>query len=301
MSWHRSPVSEKPLRVATGSALVPAEQTADSLGFPMKAQNAHPGKLPCSTSQNPQPSSETLVLCVDDDASHLKVTAELMRMNGYTVINWTNYRTALKVFRTRPVALVVLDYSMPKMNGAQIARTMRGEKRNAPIVMLSGHSHRPHDVDDAVNAYIVKGQSPQVLLRKMQELLWQQSVRLFPSGKQFRSEPPGECVSLSRKLTLFRCQVPLDVSLHPSADLAGTNAAQKTLHRCSCISIEGATDGCGMRVKTLLEEAQNSTESKDGSRLVQLQIGIQNLSPFTPHLSQAGLKAFRLKAFAHSA
>jgi DNA-binding response OmpR family regulator len=81
------------------------------------------------------------------------------------------------------VGLVVLDYSMPNMNGAQIARTMRGEKRNVPIVMLSGHSNRPHDVDDAVNAYIVKGQSPQVLLREMQELLWQQSVEAFFQSK----------------------------------------------------------------------------------------------------------------------
>ena len=303
MSWHRSPVSEKPLRVATGSALVPAEQAADSLGFPMKAQNAHPGKLPCSTSQNPQPSSETLVLCVDDDASHLKVTAELMRMNGYKSINWTNYRTALKVFRTRPVALVVLDYSMPKMNGAQIARTMRGEKRNAPIVMLSGHSHRPHDVDDAVNAYIVKGDSPQVLLRKMQELLWQQSVRLFPSGKQFRSEPPGECVSLSRKLTLFRCQVPLDVSLHPSADLAGTNAAQKTLHRCSCISI---------RSNRWLRHAGEDFVGR-GPKLNRIQgrvpfgaVADRNPKSLPVHSSfkpgrPESICSLRLKAFAHSA
>ncbi len=142
----------------------------------MKAQNDYVRKLPCSTSKNAQLCSETLVLCVDDDVNHLKMTAELMRMNGYAVINCTNCRAALKVFRTRPVSLVVLDYSMPNMNGAQIARTMRGEKSNVPIVMLSGHSNRMHDVDDAVNAYIVKGQSPQVLLRAMQELLWQQYV-----------------------------------------------------------------------------------------------------------------------------
>ena len=149
----------------------------------MKAQNAHVRKLACSTSQNAQPSSETLVLCVDDDVSHLNVMAEVMRMNGYIAINCTNYRAALKVFRTRQVGLVVLDYSMPNMNEAQIARTMRGEKRNVPIVMLSGHSNRPHDVDDAVNAYIVKGQNPQVLLREMQELLWQQSVEAFSQSK----------------------------------------------------------------------------------------------------------------------
>jgi hypothetical protein len=39
----------------------------------------------------------------------------------------------------------------------------------------------PHDVDDAVDARIIKGQSPQVLLREMQELLGNNPLRLFPS------------------------------------------------------------------------------------------------------------------------
>ena len=146
----------------------------------MKAQNAFVRKPPRSATDSAPFSSQILVLCIDDDISHLKLYGELLTMNGYAVITCTNNRAALKVFRSRPVSLVVVDYSMPNMNGAQIARRMRGEKPNIPIIMLSGHSSRPHDVDDAVSSYIVKGQSPRVLLREIQELLWMQSAEVSP-------------------------------------------------------------------------------------------------------------------------
>jgi DNA-binding NtrC family response regulator len=140
----------------------------------MKAQNAYLRKLPRSASETAPSSPTALVLCVDDDITHLKLYGDLMTMNGYAVITCTNNRAALKAFRSKPVRLVVLDYSMPNMNGAQLARTMRGEKPNVPIVMLSGFADRPHDVDDAVSSYIVKGQNPRILLREIEELLWQQ-------------------------------------------------------------------------------------------------------------------------------
>lgn len=145
-------------------------------GSPMNVPNAYVRKLPCSASETAPFSTAALVLCVDDDMSHLKLYGDIMTMSGYAVITCTNNRAALKAFRSKPVSLVVLDYSLPDMNGAQIARTMRSAKSNIPIIMLSGHADRPHDVDDAVTSYVVKGQSPRVLLREMEELLWQQSA-----------------------------------------------------------------------------------------------------------------------------
>ena len=140
----------------------------------MKAQNANGRTLPSPASETALSFPTALVLCVDDDISHLKLHSELMTMNGYTVISCANNRAALQVFRSKPVRLVILDYSMPNMNGAELARTMHGEKPSVPIIMLSGHADKPHDVDDAVNSYIVKGQSPRILLGEMRELLWQQ-------------------------------------------------------------------------------------------------------------------------------
>jgi two-component SAPR family response regulator len=48
---------------------------------------------------------------------------------------------------------------------------MREIKPDVPIVMLSGHLERPHDIDGNVDAYLVKGINPEALLNEIDRLL----------------------------------------------------------------------------------------------------------------------------------
>ena len=51
----------------------------------MKAQNADVRKVLRSASETAPSSPTALVLCVDDDISQIKLSGELMTMNGYAV------------------------------------------------------------------------------------------------------------------------------------------------------------------------------------------------------------------------
>ena len=65
---------------------------------------------------------------------------------------------------------VVLDYFMPGMNGGAVASAMKQSKPGVPIILLSAYLTLPETVMDSVDAYIVKGGSPEILLGKIAEL-----------------------------------------------------------------------------------------------------------------------------------
>jgi DNA-binding response OmpR family regulator len=136
-------------------------------------------KPPRSVSERSPSFPEGPILCVDDNTAHLELHRAILEKSGYPVITCPDCRRSLDVFRTTVVRLVVVDYSMPQMNGAELARAMRIEKPNVPIVMLSGQAERPHDLGSAIDAYIVKGQNPLVLLHAVRSLMACQSAASF--------------------------------------------------------------------------------------------------------------------------
>ena len=94
-----------------------------------------------------------------------------LRTDNHSVATASSGREALEKFRLRPFDLVVMDRSMPEMNGGEVAATMKHMKPDVPIVMLSGVSEIPQGCRACVDAVIVKGEQPIVVLQKIEELL----------------------------------------------------------------------------------------------------------------------------------
>jgi CheY-like chemotaxis protein len=61
------------------------------------------------------------------------------------------------MFQAVEVNIVILDYAMPDLNGAQVASRMRALKPDVPILMYSGLTTVPDDVEGQVDAFLVKG------------------------------------------------------------------------------------------------------------------------------------------------
>jgi len=115
--------------------------------------------------------SKALVLCVDDDIANVTVRELLLRHEGYETIVAHDGATALRVFANANVDLVILDYTLPDLNGALVGHSMRALKPNIPIVMLSGLTIRPADVDGEIDAFLTKGGRTEELLDQMECLL----------------------------------------------------------------------------------------------------------------------------------
>src|SRR6185503_8149451 len=112
-----------------------------------------------------------LVLCVDDELIGLKVRKLLLERAGYRVLTAHNGSAGLEIFSKEPIEAVVLDYSMPGMNGAEVATKMRQTKPHIPILLLPAYIGLPSEVLSIVDTYMTKGEGPPVLLKKLGSLL----------------------------------------------------------------------------------------------------------------------------------
>ena len=79
------------------------------------------------------------VLVVDDDTALSTLLKEALEDQGYEVCPAAE--AAPQVAREMQPDVILLDYAMPGMDGAQISRQLRGDPTTAtiPIVLMSGH------------------------------------------------------------------------------------------------------------------------------------------------------------------
>jgi CheY-like chemotaxis protein len=116
-------------------------------------------------------SAVATILCIDDEALGLHVRKTILERAGYRVLTATDGVSGLGLFEGEPVDAVVLDYSMPGMDGGQVASAMRRSKPRIPIMLLSAYMHLPDEVTREVDSFVTKGEGAQVLLSKVAELV----------------------------------------------------------------------------------------------------------------------------------
>jgi CheY-like chemotaxis protein len=91
------------------------------------------------------------VLVVDDEYASTEVLALVLDEEGYRVTVAGNGRQALERLDEAAPDVIVTDYMMPIMNGAEMVRTIRAmpQYANVPVVLMSGvpeamlSEHRP--------------------------------------------------------------------------------------------------------------------------------------------------------------
>jgi len=82
-----------------------------------------------------------VVLLVDDDDAVRSITAGILKDLGYGVMEASSGAGALEaVGRTASIDLVLLDFAMPGMNGAEVARIIRAQRPELPIIFATGYA-----------------------------------------------------------------------------------------------------------------------------------------------------------------
>ncbi len=116
------------------------------------------------------------ILVIDDDAKLRGHTVELLRLEGYEVIEARNGREGVERARKELPDLVVCDITMPEMNGHRVLETLRGEAATAhlPFIFLTGWSEQ-EDVRTGMNLgaddYLTKPLVPDELFAAVQARL----------------------------------------------------------------------------------------------------------------------------------
>ncbi|MGZ3376497.1 MAG: response regulator [Phenylobacterium sp.] len=81
------------------------------------------------------------VLLVDDDSAVREVTAGLLQDLGYRVVEAGSGGAALDMLdRQAEIDLLLLDFAMPGMNGAEVAREVHARRPGLPILFVTGYA-----------------------------------------------------------------------------------------------------------------------------------------------------------------
>ncbi len=113
------------------------------------------------------------ILVVDDEPQIAEIATDYLRMAGFEVITAGDGVRALEAVRGRRPDLVVLDLGLPRMDGIDVARTIRRES-DLPIIMLTARveeDDRLHGLEIGADDYITKPFSPRELVARVRAVL----------------------------------------------------------------------------------------------------------------------------------
>lgn len=100
------------------------------------------------------------LLVIDDDERTVVYYRELLTPHGFEVLIAHNGEQAIPLVEQNPdIQLVILDVSMPRMDGRQWLRWFRSKRRDSPVVVVTGVSEYKPDAQD-------EELQPSVVLRK---------------------------------------------------------------------------------------------------------------------------------------
>jgi two-component system response regulator MprA len=114
------------------------------------------------------------ILVVEDDAAVRDSLGRTLRFEGYQVETAGDGLAALDVMRAGEPDAVVLDVSMPRMDGLEACRRLRADGVVVPVLMLTARDSvgdRVAGLDAGADDYLVKPFALQELLARIRALL----------------------------------------------------------------------------------------------------------------------------------
>jgi chemosensory pili system protein ChpA (sensor histidine kinase/response regulator) len=124
----------------------------------------------------PVDSTAPVVMVVDDSLTVRKITSRLLEREGYQVVTAKDGLDALQLMRESLPAVMLVDIEMPRMDGFDLTRNVRGDPRtrNIPIIMISSRTaekHRSQAAALGVNAFLGKPYQEAELLQQIAAFL----------------------------------------------------------------------------------------------------------------------------------
>lgn len=121
--------------------------TAESSGTSVRIFLPRSQSMQSPETNAPQPRAANTdcharILLVDDDDAVRQVTADMLRELQYEVAEVGSAGAAFDVLDSREIDLLLLDFAMPGMSGAEVARRVRTRFPKLPILFVTGYADR---------------------------------------------------------------------------------------------------------------------------------------------------------------
>ncbi|MCT9077150.1 response regulator transcription factor [Streptomyces fulvoviolaceus] len=123
------------------------------------------------------------ILLADDDEDVREGIGRLLRFEGYETVLAEDGRVALDVVGAQGADLVLMDVSMPGLDGLAATRRIRASGSTVPILMITGRDaigDRIVALDNGADDYLMKPFAAEELLARVRALL-RRSARKVPA------------------------------------------------------------------------------------------------------------------------
>ncbi len=120
--------------------------------------------------------ADPTVLVADDDEAVRELVTHKLVAAGYRVVTADNGASALRMVVTEQPDMIILDVSMPGLDGLSVCYELHSSAETAriPVLIMSGHG-RKVDIDLGMTVgaddYLVKPFNPAELVRRVRWLL----------------------------------------------------------------------------------------------------------------------------------
>ena len=159
----------------------------------------------------------TSILVVDDDDDIRALVGELLERAGHVVIKAPDGESALKLFYSRQPDLVVLDVSMPGLDGWEGLNRIR-ELSDVPVLMLTARAEELEKVRGlraGADDYVTKPFGRQELLARVDATL--RRGRSAPQAQETYGDDFLTVDFAQRKVTAGGAELALDAARVPPA------------------------------------------------------------------------------------
>jgi DNA-binding response OmpR family regulator len=143
------------------------------------------------------------VLVIDDDPDIRGLVAELLGRAGFSVEQAEDGRSGLRALHSTPPDLVVLDVSMPNLDGWQTLERIR-DLSNVPVLMLTARGdelERVRGLKAGADDYVVKPFGRQELVARVQALL--RRAGPAPAERQDRYADDRLTIDFAQRAVIF--------------------------------------------------------------------------------------------------
>jgi chemosensory pili system protein ChpA (sensor histidine kinase/response regulator) len=116
--------------------------------------------------------TQNIVMVVDDSLTVRRVTQRLLVREGYQVVLAKDGVDALEQLQAITPDVMLVDIEMPRMDGFDLTRNVRGDERtrHIPIIMITSRTatkHRNYAMELGVNEYLGKPYQEDDLLKSI--------------------------------------------------------------------------------------------------------------------------------------
>jgi two-component system alkaline phosphatase synthesis response regulator PhoP len=116
------------------------------------------------------------ILIVDDESSIVRPLMFILKKEGYEVLTASNGEEGLQVARAQKPDLIFLDVMMPKKNGYEVCKEIKGDPdlKQIYVIILTARGVEPDDKEKKcidANEYMSKPFSPRRIVDRVKAIL----------------------------------------------------------------------------------------------------------------------------------